>query len=296
MTVREALQQSYNLPAVALLRAVGPARLVAALRAAGAVLVLPGGAAPSLPVALGGLGISLQDLAMLYVGLADHGAAAPLALLPGGAAARPVPEMTPLAAAEIGDMLRGAPLPDGVAADAARLVAYKTGTSYGFRDAWAAGYSGDYTVVVWVGRVDGTPRPGAYGRAAAAPLLYKIFALLPADRDAPATAPMPALAALSPSLRVFGWTAAARLAGSAGAPKILFPPDDATLQVSGEDAPVSLEAAGGTPPYRWLVNGSPLPAPPVGFSMSWLPAGPGFARISVIDRNEQAASEDVQLR
>ncbi len=296
VTVREALQQSYNLPAVALLRAVGPARLVAALRAAGAVLVLPGGAAPSLPVALGGLGISMQDLAMLYTGLADRGTAAPLALLDGGAAARPVPEMTALAAAEIGDMLRGAPLPDGVAADATRPVAYKTGTSYGFRDAWAAGYSGDYTVVVWVGRVDGTPRPGAYGRAAAAPLLYKIFNLLPADRDAPATAPAPAMADLSPSLKIFGLPAAARLTDGGGGPKILFPPDDATLQVSGEDAPVSLEAAGGTPPYRWLVNGSPLPAPPVGFSMSWQPTGPGFAHISVIDRNEQAASEDVQLR
>jgi penicillin-binding protein 1C len=286
VTVREALRQSYNLPAVQILRAVGAKKFVAALRQAGAVLVLPGGSTASLPVALGGVGISLQDLAMLYAGLADGGVVAPLDVLP-GEAPKGVAVITKLAAAEIGRILRGSPLPDGVAATD-RQIAFKTGTSYGFRDAWAAGYSGDYTVVVWVGRVDGTPSPGEYGRATAAPLMFKIFSMLPADVSQPPAAPDIQAA----GLRMFG---AAPAAVKTAGPKILFPPQGAILQVSGEDAPVSLEAVGGAPPYRWVVNGDMLPPAPVGVSMSWQPGGPGFAHIAVIDKNDDAASEDVQL-
>jgi penicillin-binding protein 1C len=287
VTVREALRQSYNLPAVQILRAVGAKKFVAALRQAGAVLALPGGAAATLPVALGGVGISLQDLAMLYVGLADGGRVAPIGVLPAGAETG-VAVMTPMAAAEIGGILRGSPLPDGAAAND-REVAFKTGTSYGFRDAWAAGYSGDYTVVVWAGRVDGSPSPGAYGRATAAPLMFRIFSLLPADVSQPAPAPD----VQARGLRVFGAARAAEVVPAG--PKILFPPEGAVLQVSGGQAPVSLEAVGGAPPYRWVVNGDMLPPAPIGMSMSWQPGGPGFAHIAVIDKNDETASEDVQM-
>jgi len=286
VTAREALQESRNLPALELLRAVGPKRFVAALRNAGAVLALPGDGRASLPVALGGVGISMQDLAMLYVGLADGGEVAPVSALPGGGGGQ-VPVMTAGAAAAVGDILRGSPLPDGVAAGE-RQIAFKTGTSYGFRDAWAAGFSPDYTVVVWVGRVDGTPCPGIFGRAVAAPVMFRIFGFLPADASTPPPAPDMEAA----GLKVFG---PARPDVAVG-PKILFPPDGAILQVSGEDVPVSLEAEGGAPPYRWVVNGEMLPAAPVGESMDWLPGGPGFAHIAVIDKNDAAASEDVQMK
>jgi penicillin-binding protein 1C len=287
VTVREALQQSYNLPAVQLLRAIGPARFAGTLRAAGATLKLPGGAA-SLPIALGGVGISLQNLAMLYTGLADGGQAAPLRFLDGP----PGPEtaiMTAGAAAQIGGILRGTPPPDGIA-PADRPIAYKTGTSYGFRDAWAAGFSPDYTVVVWTGRTDGTPRPGAYGRLTAAPILFKLFALLPPE----AAEPAPATAPAAPALQVFN----ASPAFMKPRPQITFPPAGATLQVTDGDGtkiPISLEAQGGVPPYRWVVNGAMLPAAPVGISMSWQPPGPGFAHIAVIDKNESATSEDIAM-
>jgi len=282
VTAAEALQESRNLPALKLLRAVGAKRFVAALSGAGVRLALPGDGA-SLAVALGGMGISMQDLAMLYAGLADGGEVAPVSALPGDSG-REKPIMTAAAAAEIGEILRGSPLPDGLAAGD-RDIAFKTGTSYGFRDAWAAGFSPDYTVVVWVGRVDGTPSPGIFGRAVAAPLMFRIFGFLPADvRQAPAAPDMSAA-----GLRVFGPPVAA-------GPRILFPPDGAVLQVSGQDDPVSLEASGGTPPYRWVVNGEMLPACPVGQSMDWRPGGPGFAHIAVIDKNEAVASEDIQLR
>jgi len=120
--------------------------------------------------------------------------------------------------------------------------------------------------------------------------MFKVFAMLPADISQPA--PPPGIAASG--LRVFG----APLVSAPGParPRILFPPDGAILQVSGQDAPVSLEAAGGTPPYRWAVNGTLLPPAPVGVSMSWRPTGPGFAHIAVIDKNDDAASEDVQMQ
>jgi len=286
VTAAEALQESRNLPALELLRAVGARRFVAALRQAGVKLALPGQAQASLAVALGGVGISMQDLAMLYVGLADGGEVAPVTVLPGDAG-RQVAVMTAAAAAEIGEILRCSPLPDGVAAGN-RKIAFKTGTSYGFRDAWAAGFSPDYTVVVWVGRVDGTPCPGIFGRAAAAPVMFRIFGFLPPDTAAPPPAPDFRAA----GLKVFGAPRPDAVAG----PKILFPPDGAILQVSGQDAPVSLEASGGAPPYRWVVNGEMLPAAPVGESFDWQPDGPGFAHIVVIDKNDAAASEDVQMR
>jgi penicillin-binding protein 1C len=287
VTATEALQQSYNLPAVALLRAVGPARFAATLRTAGAALRLPAGA-PSLPIALGGAGISLQNLALLYAALANGGRAAALRFLPGppGPAS---PVMTPTAAAQIAAILRGVPPPDGIGAQT-RPIAYKTGTSYGFRDAWAAGFSPDYTIVVWTGRTDGTPTPGAYGRLTAAPLLFKLFALLPPDTSAPPTAP----AERAPALQVFNKPPPF----IARPPQITFPPDGAILQVTdsgGSITPVSLEAQGGAPPYRWVVNGEMLPATPIGISMSWLPPGPGFAHIAVIDKNDAATSEDISL-
>ena len=296
VTAAVALQQSLNLPAVQLLRAEGPERFVATLRAAGARLTLPGNAPPGLPVILGGVGISLNDLAMLYTGLGDGGMAAPLRLLADAPAATPLREMSQAAAAQIGAILRGTPLPTGVAGDDAHEIAYKTGTSYGFRDAWAAGFSGNYTVVVWTGRIDGTPIPGAYGRATAAPLLFRIFALLPPDTHTPpAPPPGPTMAKLAPSLQVFGANTA--IASGPGAPRILFPPSGAILQVTdGRDVdPVSLEAAGGVPPYRWVINGTMLPAAPVGMSMLWQPEGPGFAHISVLDARDNAISENIAL-
>ena len=86
----------------------------------------------------------------------------------------PVRLVGPTAAWYVADILADAPLPEGFAslpvALRDRRIAYKTGTSAGFRDAWAAGYSANWTVVVWVGHADGTPRPGQLGRLAALPI------------------------------------------------------------------------------------------------------------------------------
>ncbi|HEX5325613.1 MAG TPA: penicillin-binding protein 1C [Acetobacteraceae bacterium] len=292
VTIREALQQSYNLPAVQLLARVGPDRFLASLRQAGVALSLPrlsNGA--GLAIALGGVAISLQDLTKLYVALADRGEVRPLRLLANDPPATPVPLMTAAGARQVSDILRQAPLPDGLVRDDERPIAYKTGTSYGFRDAWAAGTSGAYTVVVWTGRPDGTPRPGAFGRNTAAPIMFGLFDLLPTERDAsgPLSTRLDA-SVLSPALVRF-----------AGPPilRIVFPPPGATMESSASDGtvvPIGLEASGGIKPYRWFVNGLPLARPPVGLGMTWTPDGVGFMRLSVVDAMNRTASEDVRVR
>jgi penicillin-binding protein 1C len=295
------LQQSYNLPAVEILDRVGPARLVASLTQSGATIALPrsdGG--PGLPVALGGLAISIEDMTKLYVGLAQDGQVGSLRLLQSDPLMPPTALMTASSAQDIGDILRDTPRPEGVAPSQPRAVAYKTGTSYGFRDAWAVGYSDRYTITVWVGRAEGTPRPGAFGINTAAPLLFKIFDLLPQEPPHVSHRPRTPVDAthLAPSLRHFMPLDAPPLLSGPAAPRIVFPPAGATIDIAQEEGkpqPIALEVSGGKPPYRWMVDGVPLPVPPVGAVMSWAPAGPGFARLSVMDADSRVTSEDLRL-
>jgi len=310
VTMREALQQSLNLPAVAVLDRIGPARFAADLDHAGIKLVLPTGIArPSLPLALGGVGMSLADLTSLYGSLADGGLLRPLALQPGPTAAG-VRLMSADSARQITAILADAPRPDGFGQMRAgstggagqRRIAYKTGTSYGFRDALALGHDGRHVVAVWVGRADGTPRPGSYGRNTAAPLLFRLFDLLPDTGDAlahlaPDRQPM---ASLPPRLRRFSPPGGSIAIGGAPdqAPAILFPPDGAELELDRDqrDYSLALKAEGGQTPLRWLVNGLPVASDPWRRDTAWTPDGEGFVRITVIDAADRSTSVRVRLR
>jgi penicillin-binding protein 1C len=265
-------------------------------------------AAPTLPLALGGVGISLLDLTRLYAGLAHDGrSAAPHILEARTHEAGTL--MTQHAARMITAILRSAPPPDGRMPGGLirdpRPIAYKTGTSYGFRDAWAVGYSPSWTVGVWTGRADGTPRPGAYGRNTAAPLLFAVFDRLPTETEPDPLARVPdALrtateAPVPRGLRLFTERDSTRMPGSATPPRIQFPPDGAQLdltQDSGGRGPLKLEANSGTPPYRWSVNGLPIPTPPYAAAPSWQPDGPGFVRVTVVDAAGRRASASVRVR
>jgi len=309
VTARFALQQSLNVPAIVLLDRVGPGRLAATLRDAGVRLDFPANdAAPTLPLALGGVGISLLDLTRLYAGLAHDGrSAAPHILEARTHDAGTL--MTRQAARMITDILRSAPPPDGRMPGGLikdpRPIAYKTGTSYGFRDAWALGYSPSWTVGVWTGRADGTPRPGAYGRNTAAPLLFAVFDRLPAETEpdplAPAADGLRATGStpVPRGLRQFTERDSVRMPGNASPPRIQFPPDGAQLDLNREDGlrgALRLEANSGTPPYRWSVNGMPVPTPRYAAVPSWQPDGPGFVRITVVDAAGRRASATVRVR
>lgn len=304
ITAREALQRSLNVPAVQALEQVGPTRFVALLQQSGARLTFPpGGDEPGLPLALGGVGIRLGDLAMLYAALADGGRVLPLSVLAAEATTEPKRLVGEAAARAVIDILEGSPAPDGIATGSgvarARRIAFKTGTSFGFRDAWTVGSSADYTVAVWVGRPDGAPRPGEMGRTAAAPILFRAFDLLPPDRAArPAPGqpdhalfhrdPPPALARLAPR----GDATIPMGASSGGRTdplRILFPPDGATVESLSDG--IGLNAVGGRAPYRWVADGRPLAAG----STFWRPDGDGFARLVVIDTDGRRAAAAIRV-
>ncbi|WP_240048407.1 penicillin-binding protein 1C [Crenalkalicoccus roseus] len=273
VTLAEALRRSLNLPAVALLAEVGPARLAAALKAAGAPPRLPPGADPSLPLALGGFGATLREMAALYAVLGDGGRAGPLRLLP-GPEARGAPVLEPRAAALAAAILVQ-PFPGGGPSG----IAWKTGTSWGGRDAWALGFDGRHVAAVWVGRPDGTPLPGAGGARTALPLLARLFERLPPAPLAPLTVrpgTPPPLAAAPDRLR------------------LLFPPPGAVLAEA--PGPVTLRAAGGRRPLTFLVDGRPLPADPARREAAWTPPGPGFYRVTVLDAEGAAAAAELRVR
>ena len=300
VTVRRALQQSLNVPAVALLERVGASRLNARLAQAGAPLVLPKGEAPGLAMALGGVGITLSDLTMLYGGLARGGGAVALReRMQEHAAPTPRRLLDAVAAWYVGNVLIGTPPPDNAAGG---RIAYKTGTSYGYRDAWALGFDGTRTIGVWVGRPDGSPLPGLVGRSAAAPILFDAFARLGQPPTALPPAPKGALfsssAKLPPPLRHFH---ASGSAGHDAAPalRILFPPNGARVERSvsaGKPDPLALKIAGGVEPLTVLLNGLPAATRAHRRTLFVEPDGPGFLRLTVIDANGAADSVSIRLQ
>ncbi len=315
LTAREALQLSLNLPVVALLNRMGPMRLVGTLEAAGTPLRLPEAVgAPGLPIALGGAGITLADLVTLYAGLADGGSVRPLRYTDAAPAGEPVAIMQPSAAWYLTRILEDMPPPPGMLAPRnraqGRTVAYKTGTSYGFRDAWAIGYDNAYTVGVWVGRPDGTFSPGRMGRDAAAPVLFEVFDMLPRPQGLPSIvfAAKPPVGVLLASnadlplpLRRFdpGPSALDALFAASDRPQIAFPADHATVDLSAGDGgiqPLLLCANGGHMPLLWLVNGVPVTSAPFKRKAQYQPDGAGATRITVIDSTGASASVEVWIR
>ncbi|KRD80485.1 penicillin-binding protein 1C [Lysobacter sp. Root983] len=191
----EALRLSLNVPAVDLLDRVGPSRFSARLAHAGIELHWPRGATPNLSMILGGTGARLEDLVGAYAALNREGLAGRVRYTPDA----PLLErrlLSPGAGWIVREILEANPRPGAVAdtfdTSGRPRVAWKTGTSYGFRDAWALGSTRRYTVGVWVGRPDGTPLPGQYGAVTALPLLFEVVDSLPRQRGDGALKPPPA--------------------------------------------------------------------------------------------------------
>jgi penicillin-binding protein 1C len=298
--VRRALQMSLNVPAIALLDRVGSSRLSSRLRQAGASLVLPKDEAPGLAMGLGGVGITLQDLAQLYVGLARLGMTKPLREIAVNKDERePMRLMDQAAAWQVGNVLIGTPPPEN---GAHNRIAFKTGTSYGYRDAWSVGFDGRITIGVWVGRPDGAPVPGLTGRAAAAPILFDAFARTGKTAAPLARAPKGALVAsnakLPPPLRRFRPMGELVRASSDLAPRIQFPINGSRIDVDrsgdGQNAAMPVKVAGGVLPMTVMINGAA--AGEIGSRRQRLvePPGPGFARLTVIDAT--GAADTVVIR
>ncbi|MBX4956122.1 penicillin-binding protein 1C [Rhizobium lentis] len=301
VTVREALQLSLNVPAVKLLDAVGPSRLMVRFRRAEVRPVLPPNETPGLAIGLGGVGITLKDLVQLYTALADRGQPVRLGDGVTGAPAKldGEPLLEPVAVWNVADILSGVIPPAGAPQ---RGIAYKTGTSYGYRDAWSVGYDGRYVLGVWVGRPDNSAVPGLTGYGTAAPILFEAFA-----KSGIATTPLPrppagavriAQSELPISQRRFALNASGLLvaSGREPAPQIVYPPEGAHIDLgakAGELSPLLLKLQGGRAPFRWLANGKPLPDLSRRRTQQWLPDGGGYSKLTVIDSAGRAASVGV---
>lgn len=288
LRARDALQLSLNIPAVAVLNRLGPSHLTSALRKSGAAPELPGGD-PGLAIALGGIGLTLEDIARSVAAIANGGRAVDVRWR---AAATPdfVPHrvMGPVAAWYVTDTLEETPRPQGVSGT---NIALKTGTSYGHRDAWAFGYDGAHVVGVWIGRPDGTPVPGAFGGDLAAPLVFSAFERL--GRTTPLPAPPPdalivAGAQLPEPLQRFGSGLGQR---ADTGPRIAFPPNGAIL----EDDTVVVKLRSGTGPFTILANGAPA-FRGNGREVALTGLGAGFSELVVIDAAGGADRVTVELR
>ena len=292
ITVTEALRQSLNIPVVLLMNEIWPAHLMDALRKAGAAPRMPGDQA-GLAVALGGVGISLLDLVQAYAALAQGGAAVPLYWTgdqQGGAQNR---VMSRSAAWQVSDILAGLAPPPGAPRKA---LAYKTGTSYGHRDAWAIGYDGAHVAGVWIGRPDGTPVPGAFGGDLAAPILFEAFQRVTELRT-PLPPPPPetlivSSAELPQPLRRFTPRDAV-FAPDPDAPKLVFPPDGARLANSQHGVPVKVRD--GKPPFTWMANGTPLLTGIRTRQTQLTGLSAGFSQLAVIDADGRAARVTIRL-
>ena len=243
----------------------------------------------------------------LYAGLGQDGRVRPLrfrADAPRDLDLDPAPPLFGDAARwYVGEVLRAARPPVSLLPDRhrrlARPLAFKTGTSYGFRDAWAIGFNGAYTIGVWVGRPDGPPNPGRFGANAAAPLLFQLFDdLPPADATRPPRprGALPLDAKLPPGLRLLGEDFAhSTVTSAAPPPRILYPLDETVLQAPTASRPVTLEAEGGAKPLTWLVNGRPIEARRDGRRAAWRPDGAGFNDIVLVDALGRRAAARVRF-
>jgi penicillin-binding protein 1C len=293
---------SLNTPVIELLEAVRPAALPRPPEQGGMALssscrATPRRASPS--VSAGSASRPL-DMARLYTGLARGGEVVDLRFRPEDPAGERRRLIAPEAAWYVADILRSAPAPESAATG---RLPFKTGTSYGYRDAWAVGFDRLTTIAVWVGRPDNVaPCTGHVGRVAAAPILFDAFARLGRPIEPlpmPANALVSATAGLPPPLRAFG-TAAEILRPRPGgavaeAPlRISFPPDGARLErETGLSIP--MRAAGGVPPLTWLVDGAPVGVSNHRREIEWTPPGPGFARVTVTDARGATATVSVRL-
>ncbi len=286
----DALRHSLNGPAVQLLSTYGPNRFLEHLSATGVNLTMPRPSdKPGLALILGGLGTSLMDLVSLFTSLS-----------PGG-------KVKPLHAVEKDRRAGTRLLSDQAAFDLRQIlsnggegknnISWKTGTSYGFRDAWSIGTNGYYVVGVWTGRPDGTPSPGRFGRNSAAPVMFDIFGNLPDQNgfqevwdpgvSTAARRPLPDRMKNFP-IRPFNTS-------MSSTSLMVSHPQDGSELILEEGRTITLRAEGGKRPLKWLVDGKPVPSPKYRRDIGWQPQGSGFSKITVIDANGQIARASVRM-
>lgn len=321
VTIREALQQSLNIPAVLVLEKIGPGKFKDWLNAFGIDLKFrDGNIKATLPLALGGVGMRLWDLVSLYSALPNKGNYADLNLLidssPKDLQAVSLKQqgikvkslVSERSAWLITHILEQTAAPQGFVD--ARFThqssfAYKTGTSYGYRDAWAIGYTPQYTIGVWVGRPDGTPCWNQTGRKTAAPILFKVLNLLPpSEKKEWGKLSEIAKAANNAPLEKLKYLGNRKQSNAKSLAKngfsIQFPKEGSVVFLGSSKSvteELRFKLKGGKAPYYVFINGTlldkPFPTPNI---IHWRPKDPGFVNFSAIDSEGHADSVNIEVR
>jgi len=308
ISLKTALRKSLNVPAVIALERVGPTSFMEKMRRHGLELILPGGTSKAgLAIALGGVGTRLESLVMTYAAMADDGRIFDLEYSRSNS---PIKEGKEAFLNEknlwyLADILRGVQAPAGLLKEnfkpERRDISYKTGTSYGFRDAWAIGYNRDYTVGVWIGRPDGAPNPGLFGASVAAPFLFRVFDRLPKAPAAHLKRPEHMLEAhhgdLPPALKRLGRAhSRTKWVHNIPPPQITFPLSGSLVTLPEDDQRLVLEAEGGKRPFTWVINGYPQTSNRWAKHLQWQPDGPGFTEITLIDALGRRITSHIQIQ
>jgi penicillin-binding protein 1C len=240
------------------------------------------------------VGVTLEDMVQLYASIARGGVMRPLTYRREGETTEGQRVLSAVAAWQVGDILAGLAPPPGAPEN---RLAYKTGTSYGHRDAWAIGFDGKHVIGIWMGRADGTPVPGAFGADVAAPVLFQAFNRLKRALDPQPPAPAATLlisnAELPIPLQRFRSRSAA-FEAAADAPAVAFPPDGAEVELLPTGLMVRVR--GGTAPFTWLADGVPVIVAMEGRESMLTLAGVGFVTLSVIDSKGRSDRVQVQVR
>ncbi len=187
VTSQYALEHSLNIPAVKQLRQLGQEKLIQALVQSDFKQVQKDRRKLGLSMILGGCGTSLEELTGLFAAFANNGKFRPLSFLQEESNATSRTLVSPAAAYMINEILSKVNRPDfplnWSATEHMPKIAWKTGTSYGRRDAWSIGYNKNYTVGVWVGNFSGVGVADLSGANIATPLLFRIFNTIDYDND-----------------------------------------------------------------------------------------------------------------
>lgn len=277
---KEALVSSLNIPAVSTLNEIGVIRFLSLLKEIGVNPKMPKDMdAPGLSCALGGLGLTLEQLVLLYSGLGNSGKVKHFSYIETKNLQKESYLLSSRAACQVMDILT-------TDNSAGRVFSLKTGTSYGHRDALAIGFDKQYVVGVWIGCANGSPMRGATGAGLAVPLLHKIYQILPPPKQ-------PFLFA---KLSVSESVAFKNLSHERGQQQerlsLQFPIDKTVIPLAKEGIPCSVR--GGNKPYHWLINGKPV------FQSwqqryLWQPERSGFYTFTVIDAQGQSVNAHIEI-
>ncbi len=309
VSVQYALQHSLNIPAVKVLSRVGAPRFAAELAGVGVTLDIPGNKDIGLALALGGAGISLEDLVRLYAALASDGKVRPASFKGHSEDIKGKTIASATTRAYLHQILKGVSppadlMPSGMRRHG-RKIAFKTGTSWGFRDALSIGFDNRWVIGVWVGKPNGTPNPGHFGARTAAPILFDLFAMMPKSEDrqiAQVIQPSDRVKThwrvqdLSPLQKHFDRPPLKYLAANVALPPVIqFPVPDSALKLPKGPRKLLIETKGGEGALSLLVNGEPVSEiGPLG-RVWWQPSGIGFHRLTVVDERGQSAQTTIRI-